>query len=98
MVPEFERYRNVLRAELPRLRTEFGVASLALFGSVVRCEQRAESDLDILVEFCVTPGLIGYLELENHLTDLLGRKVDLVLTGALKPRIRSRILAERLPV
>ena len=40
-----------LRLELPRLRREYAVASLGLFGSSVRGEQRKGSDLDVLVEF-----------------------------------------------
>jgi hypothetical protein len=64
----------------------------------VRRENRPDSDLDVLVTFTSTPSLIGLLELENELSDLLGIKVDLVMRDALKPRIGQRILAEVIPV
>jgi len=50
-VRNLEEIRWVLREHLPDLRARYGVRSLALFGSYVRGEQEAESDLDILVEY-----------------------------------------------
>lgn len=72
--------------------------SLEVFGSYVRDEQTPESDLDVLVTFDETPGLLEYISLENHLSDLLGVKVDLVMKSALKPRIGQNILREAVPV
>jgi hypothetical protein len=95
---DIEQYRTILRRELPSLSARFGVASLGLFGSFVRRENRPDSDLDILVSFTVPPGLLKYIELENNLTDLLGVKVDLVMQDALKPAIGRRVLAEVVPV
>jgi predicted nucleotidyltransferase len=83
---------------LPRLAEQYGVTSLGLFGSYVRGEQRPDSDLDVLVRFQRTPGLLGFIALENHLSDLLGVRVDLVMADALKPRISRRVLAEVVPV
>ena len=60
----------------------------------MRREQRPDSDLDLLVAFDEPPGLLKFIELENHLTDLLGVKVDLVMQDALKPAIGKRVLAE----
>jgi hypothetical protein len=58
----------------------------------VRDEQGPESDLDLLVTFSEPPGLIQFVALENHLSDLLGVQVDLVMKNALKPRLGARIL------
>jgi len=89
----------ILRAQLPRLREQFGVTSLGLFGSYVRGDERHESDLDILVEFDDRPlTLLQFIRLENELSDLLGIKVDLVEKAALKPTIGRRVLEELLPV
>jgi predicted nucleotidyltransferase len=93
-----EYYRTTLRQELPALAERFGVASLRLFGSFVRRENRPDSDLDVLVSFVDPPGLLGFVELENHLSDLLGVKVDLVMREALKPHLGQRVLAEVVPV
>lgn len=94
MDTQLSQFRKILRNELPRLETEYGVDSMKLFGSFVRGEATPESDLDILVTFRTTPGLIRFISLENELTDLLGIKVDLVMQTALKPHIGPRILAE----
>lgn len=90
--------RAVLNRELPRLAAEFGVASLALFGSYVRGEQRSDSDLDILVTFTKLPGLIQFVRLENDLSELLGVKVDLVLRDSLKPHVAESVLESAIAV
>lgn len=86
--------RGILRQHLPLLRERYGVAWLGLFGSYLRHEAGPDSDLDVLVRFSQTPGLIRFVELENHLSDLLGVRVDLVMAEALKPNIGQRVLAE----
>jgi hypothetical protein len=48
----------------------------------------------VLVEFAEEPGLFGFIELEDHLSSLLGVKVDLVMKDTLKPRIGQQILNE----
>lgn len=87
----------ILRTHQHELR-EYHLRSLALFGSASRNEAGPDSDVDVLVEFDVTPGLFKLIQLENELSDLLGVKVDLVLKGSLKPRIRERVLAEAIVV
>ena len=72
----------------------YHVASLGLFGSYLRGEQRADSDLDVLATFDEVPSLFQLVSLENHLSDLLGVKVDLVLRDSLKPHIGQNILQQ----
>ncbi len=98
MDPPVEQLRARLRAELPALAARYRVASLGLFGSRRRGDHRPDSDLDILVTFADTPGLFRLAELEGHLSDLLGLRVDLVTPGALKPVIGETILSELMPV
>ncbi|HEY2294756.1 MAG TPA: nucleotidyltransferase family protein [Thermoanaerobaculia bacterium] len=93
-----DRYIVLLHELLPELAEKHHVRSLEVFGSYVRDEQTPESDLDVLVTFDEAPGLLGYISLENHLSDLLGVKVDLVMKSALKPRIGQNILREAVPV
>ena len=78
----------------------FGVSSLALFGSVVRDEAKPTSDIDLMVSFFPGQpgGLFRYVELKQALEGLLGRPVDLITSGNIKPRLRNRILAECLTV
>jgi hypothetical protein len=72
----------------------FGVRSLSLFGSVVRGEERPDSDIDILVEFERVSGLFEFVRLKNYLEKTLGQPVDLVTPDALKPQLREKILRE----
>ena len=86
----------VLRAALPGLRAEWPVRSLALFGSRVRGDAGAASDLDVLVEFERPVTLSALLALEARLGALTGLRVDLVSAAALKPHIGARVRAEAL--
>ncbi len=85
---------QILQTNLNDLQLDHNVRTLGLFGSFVRGEEKTRSDVDILVAFTKTPGLFGYIALENHLSKLLGRKVDLVMQDALKSAIGRRILSE----
>jgi len=82
-------------AECERDIRALGVMRLAIFGSVLRGEPRADSDVDVLVQFA--PGAKSYarfLALSELLEARLGRPVELVTTEALSPFIGPRILAE----
>lgn len=83
-----------LREALPGLRREWPIRSLALFGSRVRHDATAESDLDVLVEFAGPVPLSSFLALEKRLAALTGLRVDLVSAPALKPYIGERVRAE----
>jgi hypothetical protein len=87
-----------LRQHLPELAEKYHVRSLEVFGSYVRNEQTAESDLDVLVTFDETPDLFQFIELEDRLSEILGLKVDLVVKRTLKPLLEKDILREAVPV
>lgn len=88
-----------LRRHLPELEQHYQVKSLGVFGSWTRGEQRKGSDLDVLVEFGENgPTLLGFVHLENYLSELLGIKIDLVEKETLKPGIGRRILEEVLSI
>jgi predicted nucleotidyltransferase len=89
---------EILRKQQPNLAEQYHVATLEVFGSYVRQEQRKNSDLDILVTFSKPPSLFKFVRLENYLSDLLGVKVDLVMKDSLKPAIGKHILREAQPV
>ena len=84
-----------LKALEPELR-ERGIASAAVFGSVVRGQARPDSDVDVLVDIdpAAAFDLLDLVGVKNLLADRLGRAVDVVEKEALKPRIRDNILAE----
>jgi len=87
-----------LANNLPELRNQYGVAGLSIFGSVARNQANADSDLDVLIDFATTPGLLRYIELKTHLENLLGIPVDIVTRKALKQQLRDTILSEAIRV
>ena len=93
-VRTLEDVQKILRVHRKELSEKYGVKRIGIFGSYSRNEQRIDSDVDILVEFERPVGLITFVRLQEYLERLLGVKVDLVTKGALKKRIRERILKE----
>jgi predicted nucleotidyltransferase len=81
------------------LRQRFRVARLAVFGSHARGTARKRSDIDLLVEF-EPDGVTfdNYMELKFYLERVLQRRVDLVMTDALHPELRTTILREAVDV
>jgi|SRR5271169_4192897 len=86
--------KRILEVHKEELKKNYRVKEIGLFGSYVREEQTQTSDIDVLVEFEKPIGLLEFVGLKNHLSDLLGVKVDLVMKKALKLRIGDRILNE----
>jgi predicted nucleotidyltransferase len=75
---------------------QHGVVRLSLFGSILRKDFGPESDIDVLVEFpAATPSLLELGGMQQELTALLGRTVDLKTWGFLSDRIRNRVAKER---
>ena len=66
---------EILKDHEKFLRERYGVKEIGIFGSYLRGEARKESDLDVLVEFKpeVKISLLEFVELENYLSDLLGK-------------------------
>ena len=84
-----------LRAREAELRAA-GVIRLSLFGSTARGEARPDSDVDLLAAYDSSRriSLLAIAGLELQLAEWLGRKVDLVEEGTLKPRVRAEVEAE----
>jgi len=93
---KIEEIKRVLKEYKEELKKKYGIKEIGIFGSYIRQEQSKDSDLDILVEFepDAKMDLIKFVELENHISELLEMKVDLVMESALKPRIGKYILRE----
>ena len=73
----------------------YGVARLSLFGSVITDRFGPESDVDILVEFLPQTriGLFGLTAMEQELSRLLGRRVDLRTPGDLSRYFRDEVMS-----
>lgn len=72
----------------------YGAQKIGIFGSYIRGEQRADSDLDILVNFSDTKSLLTLIRIERELSEQLGIKVDLLTEQSISPYLIDQIRAE----
>ena len=80
---------------LAELCRRHGIRRLSLFGSVLKGNDRPDSDIDLLVEFepDSVPGLLGIAAIELELSGLLGsRRVDLRTAGDLSRHFREEVV------
>jgi len=86
---------NVPEARLAEFCHRHHITKLSVFGSVLRDDFRPDSDIDVLVEFepDYVPGF-GIIDIENELSKLAGRKVDLRTLKDLSRYFRDRIVRE----
>jgi hypothetical protein len=84
---------EIPQEQIERFCRRHHIRSLRLFGSVLRDDFRPESDVDVLVEFepGFTPGL-AFFAMEEELSGILGRKVDLNTPGFLSPYFREEVV------
>lgn len=90
--------KNLVNEHLGFLSETYHVRKVGIFGSVGRGEQKKSSDIDMLVELSKPIGLFKFVELENFLSKILKRKVDLTTKNAIKPLIKEEILKETIYV
>ena len=91
-----ERVLQLLTEQRGAIRN-YGVRRLRLFGSCARDEAREAGDLDFLVDF-EKKSFDAYMGLKEFLENLFGCRVDLVLSNAIKPRLRPFILKDAIDV
>jgi predicted nucleotidyltransferase len=80
------------------LARKYGIRQVRLFGSVVRGEDRPDSDLDVLVDFEPKRTLLDLIGFEQDLEELFGRKVEVISARGLNPRIEAQVLREAVPL
>lgn len=91
-IDESDEVKEILRRELPKLKSEFGVKRIGLFGSFSSGKQKQASDVDLLIEFEKPIGF-KFMIMAEYLEKRLGRKVD-ILTPAGVDSIRIRPIAK----
>lgn len=95
---ELEEILDTLRAEMPNLEKSYHVKSLGVFGPYATGKNGPDSVLNLVVEYHKLPGLIGLAELEDHIGELLGVKVDLGPKDSLRPHVKDWVLSELVEV
>jgi uncharacterized protein len=91
---DVDEIKGVLKEHKKEVCRKYRVSKIGIFGSHVRGEQKKRSDIDILVTFSGIPDVFKYMELEDYLRKLLGKKVDLVRKDAIRPELKKRIFKE----
>ncbi len=88
-----EQIIKTLASNGPELQSRFKVRKMALFGSYARGDQKADSDVDILVDVDPSIGL-DFVTLAEKIEKLLGVSVDLVSSRAVTSRVMKFIEPE----
>ncbi len=86
------------RADLLAIAARHGAFNLRIFGSVVRQQERPDSDVDFLIDMAEERGFGDYLSLVAELEKTLARRVDIVIDRSLSPHFRPYIEAEAQPL
>lgn len=89
-------YRN--REQILAIASRHGAYNIRVFGSVARGDDMLSSDVDFLVEMEPGRSLFDLGGLLMELKTYLGTEVDVVTVKGLRPRIRSRVLREAIPL
>jgi uncharacterized protein len=87
--------RHILMSNASYLKEAFYVKELGIFGSFVNGKQKKSSDVDVLVVFDKGhKDFFNYMRLKSSIEVLVGRKVDLMIKEAVKPRLKDKIFSE----
>lgn len=86
------------RGEINRLMKLAGASHVRIFGSVVRGEDTRSSDIDFLVDFDTSKGLLPLMKLKTQLSALLKEKVDVAPVSILKKSVLEEALKEAIPL
>ena len=89
---------QTIRATVPAVLRAHGVARASVFGSFARGAERADSDIDLLVEFEPGRSLLDLVRLRDELHEVLGRDVDVATPASLHPLLRDAIMAEQVEI
>jgi uncharacterized protein len=79
---------------ITNIANRYHADNIRVFGSVVRGEEREDSDIDLLVDFLPGATLLDQLALIDELSVIMGRKVDIISERALNKYLRQQILQE----
>ncbi|TXJ06846.1 MAG: ArsR family transcriptional regulator [Aeromicrobium sp.] len=79
---------------LKALAADHGYMRLSVFGSVARRQARSDSDIDLIVEAPDGTSMFGFIRFKQLLEQVLGRQIDLIDYGGLKPRLDDDIRRE----
>ena len=90
--------RSLYRSQILAAAKRRGATNVRVFGSVARGNQRADSDIDFLVDFEPGRSLLDLTGLWLDLEAVLGCKVDVVSSRGLKPRLEAEVVRDAVAI
>jgi uncharacterized protein len=91
---QLEQFRQLILPVLKR----YSIKRAAIFGSVAKNEMTENSDVDLLIEPEKDFTIFTMLKLEEEISALINRKVDLVEFSALKSTIKTEVLLSAITI
>jgi uncharacterized protein len=86
------------KVEILRIAAKHGASNVRIFGSVVRGEDSAHSDVDMLVDMADNRSLLDLVGFQQEVETLVGRRADVLTENGLSRHLKDRILAEAAPL
>lgn len=86
------------RDEIYAIAARSGLSEVKVFGSVVRGEESAQSDIDFLVDLSAGADPLGFVDFQEEVSAITRRKVDIVFRNGMHPLLKDRILQEAQPL
>lgn len=89
-----EEIKELVRAHARTLSDKYGIRVVGVFGSYTRGTQKRKSDVDLLAEIDRPISLLELVGAEIYLSEIMARKVDLVVKDDLREELKGMILGE----
>ena len=89
-----EEIRNILEEHKSYITERYSVDGFMLFGSYAKNTQTADSDIDLLVTFSSPIDMFDFIDLQDYLSGIFNKKIDLGTPNSLKSFIKKLILNE----
>ena len=86
--------RKILRNHKSDFEEKYFVEKFLLFGSYAKNQQTPDSDIDLLVSFTRPVDMFDFMDLQDYLSQLFNKKIDLGTANSLKKFIKDKIMKE----
>lgn len=86
------------KASLEKIGAQYGASNIRIFGSVARNDARPESDIDLLITFDTNRSGFDLGGFQYYASQLLGRRVDVVMDHHIHAAFKESIVRESLPL
>ena len=91
-----EEIKNILNDNKDYFAEKYNVNNFLLFGSYAKNLQTEESDIDLLVNFTKPVDMFDFVDIQEYLTKIFNKKIDLGTVNGLKSFVKDSILKEAL--